>query len=77
MGVSVGLFFPALCYLLVDWLIKMFPVIGKPDLFYIGCIAVNVYTMQYFFKQNKDNIARGILAATFLCAFIFFFYKVM
>jgi len=37
---------------------------------------VNAYIMQYFFKINKENTGRGILAATFVCALVFFAYKV-
>lgn len=46
------------------------------DLLLIGCIAINAILMNYCFKQNKDNIARGIISITFLWAFTFFFYKV-
>ncbi|RZK66804.1 MAG: stationary phase survival protein SurE, partial [Pedobacter sp.] len=37
---------------------------------------VNALLMHYFFNQNKEKIGRGIISATFLWAFLFFFYKI-
>jgi len=49
----------------------------KADFLLIVCIALNALLMNYFFKQDKDNVARGIISATFLWAIAFFFYKVL
>ncbi len=76
-GLGVGLLVPAVFCLMAWYLIHHVAYLAKADLLYIGGIAVNAYTMQYFFKHNKENVGRGILAATFLCAFVFFFYKVL
>ncbi|MGY3055406.1 heme/copper-type cytochrome/quinol oxidase subunit 4 [Pedobacter sp. UYEF25] len=76
-GLFIGFFIPALLCAIAWYIINHIIYLAKADLLYIGGIAVNAYTMQYFFKYNKENIGRGILAATFFCAFIFFFYKVM
>lgn len=46
------------------------------DLLLIGCVAVNLVWVKYFSKISKENIVRGIVSATFLCAFVFFFYKI-
>ncbi|KQS41719.1 hypothetical protein [Pedobacter sp. Leaf194] len=75
-GLGIGLFTPAVLCTLAWYLIHHIIYLAKADLLYIGCIAANAYTMQYFFKHYKENIGRGILAATFLCAFVFFYYKV-
>lgn len=75
-GLGVGLLVPAILCSIAWYVIHHVASLAKADLLYIGGIAVNAYTMQYFFKYNKENIGRGILAATFLCAFIFFAYKV-
>ena len=75
-GLGIGLLVPAIFCSIAWYIITHFASLAKADLLYIGGIAVNAYTMQYFFKYNKENIGRGILAATFLCAFVFFAYKV-
>jgi len=76
-GLGIGLLLPAIFCALAWYIIHHVVSLAKADLLYIGGIAINAYTMQYFFKYNKENIGRGILAATFVCAFIFFFYKVL
>jgi hypothetical protein len=50
--------------------------LAKADLLLIGCIAVNAVLLHYFFKLNKENVGRGIISATFIWAFAFFFYKI-
>ena len=75
-GLGIGLIIPAILCGLAWYIIHHVASLAKADLLYIGGIAVNAYVMQIFFKYNKENIGRGILAATFLCAFIFFAYKV-
>ena len=75
-GLGIGLLVPATFCSIAWYIIHHVASLAKADLLYIGGIAINAYTMQYFFKYNKENIGRGILAATFLCAFVFFAYKV-
>jgi hypothetical protein len=75
-GLGIGLLIPAICCSIAWYIINHVTSLAKADLLYIGGIAINAYTMQYFFKYNKENIGRGILAATFLCACVFFAYKV-
>jgi len=75
-GLGIGLLVPAILCSIAWYIIHHVASLAKADLLYIGGIAINAYTMQYFFKCNKENIGRGILAATFLCAFVFFGYKV-
>ena len=76
-GLAIGLVIPAILCGVAWYIINHVAYLQRADLLYIGGIAVNAYVMQYFFKYNKENIGRGILAATFLCAFVFFFYKVL
>lgn len=75
-GLAIGLVIPFVLCAAAWYLIHHVAYLAKADLLYIGGIAVNAYTMQYFFNNYKENIGRGILAATFLCAFVFFYYKV-
>ena len=75
-GIALGFFIPLLPLLLVIFLILTVPALKNLDFLLIACVAINAILMNYFFKQNKDNIARGIISVTFLWAFAFFFYKV-
>jgi hypothetical protein len=76
-GIGIGLIVPLLPGVLVWFLMQKVTALRKADLLLIACIALNALLMNYFFKQNKDNIARGIISVTFLWAFVFFFYKVL
>lgn len=76
-GIAIGFFIPLLPLILVKFLMLKVVAFKELDLLLIGCIAINAILMNYCFKQNKDNIARGIISITFLWAFIFFFYKVL
>lgn len=75
-GVVIGFLVPALPGIVVWLLMQKFQALRGADLLLIACIALNALLMNYFFKLNKDNIARGIISVTFLWAFAFFFYKV-
>ena len=74
-GLGIGLVIPGVLLSLVWYLMHRFAFLAKADLLLISCIAVNALLMHYFFKLNKENIGRGIISATFIWAFAFFFYK--
>jgi hypothetical protein len=74
-GLTIGFLVPLLSGCLVLLLMQKVAALRKADLLLIGCIALNAVLMNFFFKKNKDHIARGILSITFLWAFAFFFYK--
>lgn len=74
-GLGIGLVIPGILLSVVWYLMHKFAFLAKADLLLIGCIAVNALLMHYFFKLNKENIGRGIISATFIWAFAFFFYK--
>ncbi len=76
-GLGIGMLIPAILGGVAWYLIHQVRALSQADLLYIGAIAVNAPVMQYFFKIRKDNAARGVLAATFICAFVFYFYKVL
>jgi len=76
-GLAIGLIIPAILCSIAYYIIHHVGALAKADLLYIGGIAVNAYTMQIFFKYNKVKTGQGILAATFVCAFVFFAYKVL
>lgn len=75
-GLGIGILIPGILLSVVWYLMHKYVFLAKADLLLIGCIAVNAVFMHYFFKQNKDNIGQGIISATFLWAFAFFFYKI-
>jgi hypothetical protein len=75
LGLGAGLLFPAIAYLIVEVIKKNITFLGKDDLLYIGCVAINLGLLKYAYKKDKESTARGIISATFICAFIFFYYK--
>ncbi|HEX8376799.1 MAG TPA: stationary phase survival protein SurE [Pedobacter sp.] len=76
LGTILGLILPGIAFFVVEILKKNIRVLEKDDLLYIGCVALNLLLVKYYFKQYKENTARGIIAATFICALIFFYHKV-
>ena len=75
-GLLIGWLTPILPGILAWVVMQNVSVLKKADWLLILCVALNAWLMNYFFKRNKDNIARGIISFTFLWAFAFFFYKV-
>lgn len=75
LGLGAGLFVPALAFLLVEFIKQQVNVLSKDDLLYIGCVALNLLLLKYFDKRDMDLAYKGVISATFVCAFIFFIYK--
>lgn len=75
-GLGIGVLVPGLLLCLVWYLRHKFVFLAKADLLLIAAIAVNALLMHNFFQQDKEKLARGVISATFLWAFLFFFYKI-
>lgn len=75
-GFGIGLVVPGILVSVVWFVMHRVAFLAKADLLLIGCIAVNALLLKYFFKVNKENTGRGILSATFIWGFLFFFYKI-
>ena len=76
-GLAVGVATPLLLGGGAWYLMHHTTFFKKADLLLIGCVAVNLAWVTYFNKIHKDNASRGVVSATFLWAFVFFFYKIM
>ena len=76
-GVIIGSLVPVIPGAFIWFLIHRVSALRGANLLLIACIALNALLMNYFFKLNKDNIARGIISVTFLWAFAFFVYRVV
>ena len=74
-GLGLGLILPGIAYLLVEVIKKNLSFLAKDDLLYIGCVAINLLLLKYAYKYDRELTAKGIISASFVCAFIFFFYK--
>lgn len=74
-GLLLGLVLPGIAAFFVEILKKNVVFMQKDDLLYIGCAALNLLLVKYFFKKKYENTARGVVAATFICAMLFFYYK--
>lgn len=75
-GIALGTLVPAIIGWPVWILIHRVKAFEGADLLLIGCVGLNALTMNYFFKHNRENVGRGILAVTFIWAFLFFVYKI-
>lgn len=75
-GLGIGIMVPGVLGSIVWFLMHRYAFLAKADLLLIACIAVNAGLLHYFFKLNKENLGRGIISATFMWAFVFFFYKI-
>ena len=75
-GFGIGMIVPGILVSIVWFIMHQVSFLAKADLLLIGCIAVNAVLLKVFFNQQKDSLGRGVLGATFIWAFAFFFYKV-
>lgn len=76
LGTVLGLVLPAIAFLLVEMLKRNITMLKKADLLYIGCVALNLILVKYYSSRYMESTVRGIIGSTFICAFVFFFYKV-
>jgi hypothetical protein len=74
-GLLGGLALPSLAFLLVDFIKSNLSPYVRVDLLYIGCVALNLILVNLAYKYHKEETAKGVISATFICAFIFFYYK--
>ncbi|WP_207422415.1 stationary phase survival protein SurE [Desertivirga brevis] len=75
LGTVLGLILPGIAFLVVEVLKMNLNVLKKADLLYIGCVALNLLIVKYYANRYMESTARGIIGSTFICAFIFFYYK--
>lgn len=75
LGAVLGLVLPGIAFFIVEILKKNIRILQREDILYIGCVALNLLLVKYFFKEDKEQTARGIVGSTFICAMIFFYYK--
>ncbi len=76
LGLALGLILPSIGLLIVELLKRNFTYFGKADLLYIGCVAINLWLLKLAYKKEMEASARGIISATFVCALLFFYYKI-
>ncbi|HKG05571.1 MAG TPA: hypothetical protein VKB19_03900 [Pedobacter sp.] len=74
-GLSIGVTVPGILLVGAWYLMHRYAFLAKADLLLVCCISVNALLMHHFFKQDRDQLGKGIISATFLWALLFFFYK--
>jgi hypothetical protein len=75
LGTVLGLVLPGIAFFFVEILKNNIKVLEKDDLLYIGCVALNLVLVRFFFGRYQENTARGVIGSTFICALIFFYHK--
>ena len=74
-GLILGIVLPGTAFFVTEVLKKNIRILQKDDLLYIGCVALNLILVKYFYRTDKENMAKGVVASTFICAFLFLYYK--
>ena len=74
-GILIGISLPLLTYCLFAFLKTKMTLYAKDSFLHIMCIGTNALIFRYFIKKEKDQLAKGVLAVTFIYAMIFFWWK--
>lgn len=74
-GLFIGAFLPLMAYIFFALVRQEIELYAKESLIYIFCIGANAIIFRLMIKQEKDNLAKGVLLVTFVYAFLFFWYK--
>lgn len=74
-GISIGAILPGLVFFCEEVLKKDLRIYGKENVLYILAFAVNFFMIRYYFKSDIEDTGRGVVMATFLSAFAFFYFK--
>ena len=74
-GIVVGICLPLITWGVFLFLKSLTPLYAKDSFLHILCIGTNAVIFRYFIKKEKDQLAKGVLAVTFIYALIFFWWK--
>ena len=77
LGLVLGLMVPGVLAVPSWFLIHHVRALTGANLLYIFCIAANILVLKYLYSIEKELAGKGVISATFVCAFIFYFYKVL
>ena len=76
-GFAVGLIVPSLIWLMADVVLKNYTAtLTKPVTPYLIGIAVNLFIIRYFFKNDLDQSGTGAILCTFIFMAAVFYFKV-
>lgn len=75
-GFGIGMLVPGILIGITWYIMHTVSYLAKLDLLLIGCIAVNALMLKFVFRENKDDIGRGLIISTFLWGIAFFYYKI-
>ena len=76
-GFAVGLIVPAITWLMAEVVFKNYTAtLNKPAAPYLIGIAVNLFIIRYFFKNDLDQIGTGAILCTFIFMAAVFLFKV-
>ena len=76
-GFAVGLIVPAITWLMAEVVFKNYTAtLNKPAAPYLIGIAVNLFIIRYFFKNDLDQSGIGAILCTFIFMALVFYFKV-
>lgn len=74
-GTILGFTFPLLAFVLTRWTDWAMAIGNKPLSLYVIAALLNLLLVRYFYRQGKDNAARGIIFITFIGVLLLIFVK--
>lgn len=72
-GILTGSVLPLITFAFFELLKSQITLYLKDSFIQLLCIGTNALIFRYFIKKEKDQLAKGVLLATFIYAFIFFY----
>lgn len=74
-GLLSGVIFPAIAWLIFDVIYKNSILPDRPATPYLITIAINLFIVRYFIRNNKESTGYGLITSTFIIAMIVFIFK--
>jgi signal transduction histidine kinase len=74
-GLLSGMIIPAIAWLIFDVLYKNLILLNKPAIPYLIAIAINLFILRYFIRNDKETAGYGLMIPTFIFAMLIFKFK--
>lgn len=74
-GTILGLIFPLLAFVLTRWTDWAMLIGNKPLSLYVIAALFNLLLVRYYYRQGKENAARGVVLMTFIGVLLLIFVQ--
>lgn len=73
-GILLGLIAPVIAFIVSQFDLTEINIGNKSLSFYAIAALLNLILMRYYYRNEMENSARGIILITFICAMAIFFF---